>query len=112
MDFKDKLIECAKVLEDRKALDTVILELKGLSSISDYFMISSGTNSRHAASLADYAEDFFAEQGIHAHHKEGLQGSDWIVLDYMDFMIHVFNEEKREYYNLDKVWQAARKIYG
>ncbi len=112
MDFKEKLIECAKVLDERKAENTVILELKGLSSISDYFLITSGTNSRHASSLADYAEDFFAEHKVNVHHKEGLQGSDWVVLDYMDFMIHVFNDEKREYYKLDKVWQSAKKIYG
>ncbi len=112
MDFKEKLVACANVLDEHKAENTVILDLKGLSSISDYFLIASASNPRQAVSLADYAEDFFEKEGVSLHHKEGLQGGDWIVLDYMDFIIHIFNGEKREYYNLDKVWSAANKIYG
>ncbi len=112
MDFKEKLIKCAEVLEERKAEDIVILDLEGLSSISPYFLITNGTNPRHSISLADYVEDFFESEGLNLHHKEGLQGGDWIVLDYIDFIIHIFNGEKREHYNLEGLWKSANKIYG
>ncbi len=112
MDFREKLIECANVLDEHKAENTVVLNLQGLSSISDYFLIASASNSRQAISLADYAEEYFEKEGLNIHHKEGVQGGDWIVLDYIDFLIHIFNGEKREYYNLDKVWSQAEKIYG
>ncbi len=112
MDFKETLIGCAEMLDEKKAENTVILELKGLSSISDYFLITSAASSRQASALADYAEDYLFERGLTVHHKEGLNGSDWVVLDYMDFMIHIFNDEKRAHYNLDNVWKEAAKIYG
>ncbi len=111
MDYKEILLDCAEYLDEKKAYKTVVLDLKGLSSISDYFLITSGDNPRQAMALADYAEDFLSSKGVVIHHKEGLDGADWVVLDYMDFMVHIFNGEKRDFYNLDEVWENAENLY-
>lgn len=112
MDFREIVLECARYIEDKKAIKTVVLDLRGKSSIADYFIIAGGENPRHAAALADYAEDKLAELGLKLHHKEGMDGADWVVLDYMDVIVHVFSGEKRDYYRLDALWSDANKIYG
>lgn len=112
MDYQEIIVECAKFLEEKKAINVVVMDLKGLSSISDYFIIASGENPRHTLALSDYAEDFLASKGYDLHHKEGIDSADWVVLDYMDFMIHLFNSNKREFYNLDELWKSADILYN
>ncbi len=110
MDFKKLLLECREILDEHKAEDIKLLDLEGLSGIAEYFVIASSKNVKHSISLADYVEEHFEKQGLFVHHKEGANEGDWVVLDYIDFIVHVFTEEKREYYALDKVWSKAKLI--
>lgn len=94
-------------LEDDKAIDIVTIELEGKSSIADYLVIASGTSSRHVASIAEH----LLEKIKHAHgdscRTEGLRQGDWVVVDAVDVIVHIFRPEVREFYNLEKLWSVA-----
>ncbi len=110
-DFERIACEVAGIIDDKKGYDIKVLDLKGLGSISDYFVIATGGNARHTSALAKHVEDELAkEKGLFVHHKEGHREGDWVVLDYVDFIVHIFDEKKREYYDLDGVWSEAKII--
>ncbi len=96
-----------KSLEDDKAIDIVSIALKGKSSIADYLVIASGTSSRHVASIAGHV----TEKIKHAYGEncrvEGLRQGDWVVVDAVDVIIHIFRPEVREFYNLEKLWSVT-----
>ncbi len=103
-------VEVGELLADKKGLDVVVLDLRGLSGLTDYFIIATGGNARHTSALASHVEDELEEKGIFVHHKEGHREGDWVLLDYVDFVVHVFNENKRAYYDLDSAWSSAPVI--
>lgn len=111
MDIERAVLDCAELMDQRKAMDTVVLDIRGLSGLADYFIIASGENARHASALADYAEEKLFELGYELHHREGNGEQDWVVLDYMDFIVHVFSKDKRNFYKLDALWSKAPVIY-
>lgn len=111
MDIERAVLDCAELLDQRKAIDTVVMDIRGLSGLADYFIIASGENPRHASALADYAEEKLFELGYELHHREGTGEQDWVVLDYMDFIVHVFSKEKRNFYKLDVLWSKAPVLY-
>jgi ribosome-associated protein len=94
-------------LEDDKAVDVVTIELEGKSSIADYLVIASGTSSRHVGTIAGHV----AEKIKHVYGEncrvEGLRQGDWVVVDAVDVIIHVFRPEVREFYNLEKLWSVT-----
>lgn len=100
----------AEVLDEKKAEDIVILDLRGRSNLTDYVVIATGLNERHAASLAHHVEKTLSAQGEEIHHKEGHRTGDWVVLDYVNVIVHIFNEDKRNYYDLERLWSDAPKL--
>lgn len=94
-------------LLDRKAVDPVVLDLRGLSSATDYFVIVSGTSDAHVRGMAEHLVTALAPAGIEPHHVEGLQQGRWVLLDYVDFVVHVFHPELREFYQLERLWGDA-----
>jgi ribosome-associated protein len=94
----------AEVLEDKKAKDTEIIDIKELTILADYFIICSGTSTRHVKSLADAVEEKLEELGIFKSNKEGYDSAGWILLDYGDVVVHIFREEERQYYNIERLW--------
>lgn len=111
MDYNELLMMAAENLNTKKAYDIVVLDLNGLGGIADYFVIASSDNSRHASALADYTEEFLEKEGFVPHHREGGGDADWILLDYFDFIIHIFTKDKRNYYKLDKLWGEAKVLF-
>ncbi len=109
-DNQELAIKVAEILADKKAYDIKILDLRTLSGLTDYFVLATAGNPRHAMALASYVEDDLEEAGIFLHHKEGQREGDWVLLDYVDIVVHIFNENKREYYDLDGAWQQAPVI--
>ena len=91
----------------KKAFDVIILKLKKLSSVCDYFVICSGTVDVHVKAIADAIEDGLREQGLRPSHREGGGNANWILLDYFDVVVHVFREETRQFYALEKLWGDA-----
>ena len=97
----------AKSAYDRKALDIVILDLKGLSSLTDYFVICSGNSDTHIQGIAEKIEESLHDEKVKIWHREGEKRSTWILLDYIDVIIHIFTKEAREFYSLERLWGDA-----
>lgn len=101
---------CARVAEDNKAKDIVVLDLRGLTPLYDFFVIMTGTSRRQMHTLADEAEAAMRSVGDRRQSMQGYQGSRWIVEDFGDVMVHVFDQEAREYYALDDLWADAPRV--
>ena len=107
---EEKIILAAKAVLEKKALDLVVFDLRGISDMADYFLICNGTNNRQVRAIADAIEKALLEIGIKMDHKEGYQESTWILLDYGDLVAHIFNEDKRQYYDLERLWGDAPRV--
>lgn len=97
-----------KLALSKKGFDVKILKLKRISSVCDYFVICSGSVDVHVKAIADAVEDGLRLRGIRPWHREGEAGANWMLLDYFDVVVHVFNEEARQFYALEKLWGDAR----
>ena len=93
-----------KTLDSNKALDIVSIDLKDKSSIADYMIIASGTSSRHIQSLSEQVMDKFKEYGLSQCKIEGKDSTGWKLVDGIDIIVHIFNPEKRKFYELEKIW--------
>ena len=103
--------KAAAILLDRKANDVVLLSLKGVSDMTDYFLIASGTSDTHVRALGNAVlEDMKKEAGQMANHSEGLQQGRWVLLDYVDFVVHVFHPTLRNFYQIERLWADAQVV--
>mgnify|MGYP001227273063 CR=1 FL=1 len=93
-----------KTLDSNKALDIVTIDLANKSSIADYMIIASGTSSRHIQALSEQVLEQFKSNGIINCKIEGSESSDWKLIDGIDLIVHIFNPEKRKFYELEKMW--------
>ncbi len=100
----------ARAALDKKAEDLVVLELTGITIIADYFIICSGDNVTQVKAIAENIEQEFLEKGIRPLGIEGLDYSHWVLLDYGDIIVHVFEKETRLYYDLEKLWMDAKVV--
>ncbi len=105
---KDKAVFAAKILDDKKGEDIKILEVKGLTSLGDYFVIATGSSSTHVNSLSDEVEEKMKESGVVLKHREGRDG--WILLDYGDVIVDIFDYESADFYDLERLWSDAPQI--
>jgi ribosome-associated protein len=99
-----------KALDSKKALNIKVIKIQDISAIADYFVIATGTSSTHVKALADEVEAQLDEAGISVSHVEGYRSNSWILLDYVDVVVHVFSDEAREYYDLERLWQDGEII--
>ena len=99
-----------KALDSKKALDIKVIKIQDISAIADYFVIATGTSSTHVKALADEVEAQLDEAGISVSHVEGYRSNSWILLEYVDVVVHVFSDEAREYYDLERLWQDGEII--
>lgn len=97
-------------LDDNKALDINSLSLKGKSDIADYLIIATGTSNRHVSSLAEKTVDDLKKNNIKNINTEGLDKGDWVLIDGGDVIIHLFREEVRDFYDIEKLWSSSIKI--
>lgn len=97
----------ARALLEHKARDVRILDLRGLSDAADFFVIASGTSDTHVRAVADHAIAVLAEAGRRPHHAEGLAQGRWVLLDFVDFVVHVFHPAQRDFYQLERLWADA-----
>ena len=93
-----------ETLDSNKALDIISIDLKDKSSIADYMIIASGTSSRHIQSLSEQVMDKFKENGLNQCKIEGKDSTEWKLVDGIDIIVHIFNPEKRKFYELEKIW--------
>jgi len=106
----EKATLAIKVLDKKKADNISCLKVSDLTVLADYFVICSANSSTQVKALSDYVEDEFAKIGIHPTSREGKGGTEWLLLDYGDVIIHIFYKEMREFYGLDKLWSDAENI--
>ena len=99
-----------RAAEDKKAADLVVLDLRKAAGFTDYFLISSGTNPRQIRAIADAVMDTLAAQGAQPAHVEGYDRSEWVLLDYFDFVVHIFAPETRLFYGLERLWGNAERV--
>ena len=94
---------------DKKAQDIVVLDLEGLCSFSDRFIICTGTSTRQTQAIADSVDGVLRAEGFRSPHMEGYTEGEWILLDYLDFVLHIFTPRSREFYNLERLWRAGKR---
>ena len=107
METKDIAQKIAAAANDKKAKDILLLNMEGLSPVTDFYVICSAGNSTLVKAIDDNIEDKLAEAGVHPTHKEGYADARWVLLDYGDVVAHVFLEEERDFYNLEQLWADA-----
>jgi ribosome-associated protein len=96
--------------EDKKAVDLVVLDLRKAAGFTDFFVIASGTNPRQVRAIADSVMEALAADGVKPAHVEGYDRSEWILLDYFDFIVHLFAPGTRAFYSLERLWGNAERI--
>lgn len=107
---KEIALQAAKILDEKKAKDIVILDISRLTVMADFFVIASGNNAIHVRALADEVEEKLSLYSIFPRGKEGYKEARWVLLDYGDVIIHIFNKADREYYDLERLWADAVSI--
>jgi ribosome-associated protein len=104
------LARAARAAAGKKAHDLVALDLRDLDGVADYFLICSAGSEVQVKAVAEAVEDSLRAQGVRPWHVEGREGRRWVLLDYVEVVVHVFHEKTREYYMLDRLWGDARSV--
>lgn len=108
--MKEILKTIYDALDDKKANNIVILDISEISEITDYFVICSGSNQNQVQAISDNVEEELAKKDIKGKKIEGFKNAEWILMDYSDFVIHIFSDEQREFYGLEKIWSDAKRV--
>lgn len=106
----EQLAAAIQAATDKKALELRVLDLRKAGGFTDYFLVCSGANNRQTRAIADGIAEALAETGARAAHVEGYDRSEWILLDYFDFVVHIFLPETRQFYDLERLWGSAEPV--
>ena len=102
-----ELARAAELAMERKAIEVCVLDLRGISSATDYFLIASGNSDTQVRSIADHILEELRAEGVRPGHVEGVEGGHWVLIDYIDFVVHVFHPQARSFYQLEGLWGDA-----
>ena len=109
--LKQQISEAIAACQDKKAEEITVLELeKGSGAFTDYFVMCSGTNPRQVQAISDEVELRLKNTGLRPTHVEGYRQAEWVLLDYVDFVVHVFSEKSRRFYDLERLWKSAKRL--
>ena len=106
-EFPPEVRRAAELALERKAHDVVVLDLRGISTATDYFVIATGRSDVQVKAIADHVVDELKKESVRPEHTEGLRGARWVLMDYVDFVVHVFHPEARFFYQLETLWGDA-----
>ena len=95
---------------EKKAIDLTVLDLRGIASFTDFFVIATGTNKRQVQAISDEVVEQLKRRGTRSARVEGYQTAEWILIDYGDFVFHVFDEKARRFYDLERLWRAGARV--
>lgn len=109
-DLPRQIQQAAHAAQDKKAVDLAVLDVREVSSFTDYFVVCSGQNARQVKAIADAVEETLLEDRARPAHIEGYDRADWVLLDYFDFIVHIFTPAMREFYALERLWGSAERI--
>ena len=107
---KGELEGAIRAAEDKKAVDLIVLDLRKAAGFTDFFVIASGTNVRQVRAIADEVMETLGAIGAKPAHVEGYDRAEWVLLDYFDFIVHVFIPETRRFYDLERLWGSAERV--
>jgi ribosome-associated protein len=107
IDLPPTLERATELAADRKASDMLVMDLRGISNATDFFVLMSGTSDMHVRSIAEHVIEELKKEGVRPSHVEGLRTGRWVLIDYIDFVIHVFHPAARDFYQLERLWGDA-----
>ena len=110
LSIKDLALLAADAADDKKAEDIDVLNVQGLTVIADYFVLCSANSDKQVRAVARAIEDKLAEKGIEPKRMAGMNDAKWVLIDYADVIVHVFQKRERDYYDLERLWSDAEKI--
>ena len=110
MELLEVVKKAVNALEDKKAEDITVIDISEVSSIAEYFIIANGSNSNQLAAMQDAVDEAFYKSGLHAKQIEGNKTSTWILIDYNDVIVHLFDKEDRLFYDLERIWKDGKVI--
>jgi ribosome-associated protein len=109
-ELDNHIIMAVEAANDKKAIDMIALDLRSLASFTDYFLITSGSNTRQVQAIADSVVDQLKKVGRRPARVEGYNSAEWVLVDYGDFIIHVFDDKARRFYDLERLWREATRV--
>lgn len=107
LDLPHEVQRAVELLFDRKATDVTLLDLRGLSTATDFFLLASGRSDTQVTAIAENLVQEMGQEGVRAGSVEGLRGGRWVLVDYFDFVVHVFHPDARDFYQLERLWGDA-----
>ena len=110
-DLQHQVNEAILACQDKQAQDVSVLELeKDSGAFTDYFVMCSGANPRQVQAIADAVDERLEALGLRVTHSEGYKQAEWVLLDYVDFVVHIFSEKARQFYDLERLWKSAKRL--
>ncbi len=109
-ELEPRILLALSAASDKKAINSVVLDLREIASFTDYFVITSGTNERQVQAIADEVYERLKHAGSSSARVEGYKTAEWILLDYGDFVVHVFDEKARKFYDLERLWRESKRV--
>lgn len=109
-DLTDELTRAVDLARDRKAREMMVLDLRGISGATDFFFLATGTSDIHVRGIAEHIMEELKKEDVRPDHVEGLRGGRWVLIDYIDFVVHVFHPSAREFYQLERLWGDAPQL--
>ena len=106
----DRIMGAVQAAAEKKAIDIVVLDLREIATFTDYFIITSGTNERQVQAMSDEVYETLKKKGSTAARVEGYKTAEWILLDYGDFIVHVFEQKSRKFYDLERLWRESKRV--
>ena len=106
----ERVLEALHAASEKKAIDPVVLDLREIASFTDYFVILSGANERQVQAISDEIYENLKKSGSPASRVEGYKTAEWILLDYGDFVVHVFEQKARKFYDLERLWRESKRV--
>lgn len=111
LEIRQQVAQAVKAIEDKKGEDVVILEMdRNSGAFTDYFVVCSGTNPRQIQAIADDVQKQLSEAGQRPNSVEGYNQAEWVLLDYVHFVLHIFSERARKFYDLERLWKSAKRL--
>jgi ribosome-associated protein len=109
-ELDERIMTALHAAAEKKAIETVLLDLREIASFTDYFVITSGANERQVQAISDEVFETMKKAGMPAARVEGYKTAEWILLDFGDFVFHVFDEKARKFYDLERLWRESRRV--
>ena len=108
--LRPEIRSAVEAAQDKQAVDITVLNLSGAGAFAEYFLLCSGQSQPQIQAIGEAIEEKLLRQGRRVAHREGKSGAEWVLLDYGDFVVHIFSERARQYYDLERLWRSAERM--